>query len=89
MRLFCLSGINITGKNGATAPVFLAMTEEVDALDPTKLYHSEINLFGKRSVERLNIHVLDRMSQKAILDEMETMRRKFRDVAVRDGIMHD
>jgi hypothetical protein len=72
MRLFGCSGINITGKNAATSAVELAKTTERAGLSPFDLYHSEINLFGTRSVKTIPLEQ-DMELSRLLLKEMDLL----------------
>lgn len=47
MRFFNVSGTNITGYNGATSTIWVASNDYPGQLDPTTLYHAEINILGR------------------------------------------
>ncbi|KAI8908374.1 hypothetical protein EDD86DRAFT_191421 [Gorgonomyces haynaldii] len=73
MRLFGCSGININGYNAATSIVDLIQSQE--ELDPSKVYHSEINIFGQKWTVPLTIQVKDEelIKAKQIMDKMDLM----------------
>ncbi|KAJ3295050.1 hypothetical protein HK104_003056 [Borealophlyctis nickersoniae] len=81
MRFMCLSGINISGKNGATAPIHLALTSGPEGLDPTKIYHSEINPLGKKWVVELSSD-RDAEMAKRVRRELDQLYRKFKAASV-------
>lgn len=88
MRFLFISGCNITPYNGATSAVHLATEVSNPAsLDTTKLYHSEISPLGRRSVRLLDLQREDAQAIKAVRKEMDVLWKKFRELAVRDGIM--
>lgn len=80
MRIFLISGINITGYNAATATMFLALEEDPSRLDPLKLYHSEIGVFGNRSVKLLDVEFTeqDRLKTLKVIAEMDGLIKKFK-----------
>ncbi|KAH9268003.1 hypothetical protein BASA84_000469 [Batrachochytrium salamandrivorans] len=87
LRLLGLSGINITGKNGATSTLFLATSENPKSIDSTKVFHSEITRFGHRSVEMLSIDSGDALARQNLLVELEALRSKFHALAVKNGYL--
>ncbi|KAI8912403.1 hypothetical protein BC831DRAFT_490930 [Entophlyctis helioformis] len=89
LRFFGASGINITGRNGATSTVALITSPDAKTLDPTKVYHSEINLLGRKWVVPLTIDQGDAALRRHLVGEMETLRRKFRDLARSEGLLRD
>ncbi|KAL2912090.1 3-keto-steroid reductase [Polyrhizophydium stewartii] len=86
-RICGASGVNITGRNASTSAVYLSTVKNPNALDGTKIYHSEINFFGKRYVRQLSIDHGDPAKRREMLLQLEALRRKFRDLAVSDGII--
>ena len=72
MRLFGCSGINITGENAATSAVELAKTKDRSGQSPFDLYHSEINLFGTRSVKTIPL-AQDMELSRTLLKEMDLL----------------
>ena len=80
MRILCVSGINITGYNAATATVFVALEDDPSRLNPIKLYHSEIGLLGNRSVKILDVELseADGNETREIIVQMDGMIEKFK-----------
>ena len=80
MRLFGCSGINITGENGATSALWVATQPDSSVIDPKILYHSEMSLFGMKSVKEIPIEFsLDDESEATrLLVEIEILRRSFK-----------
>ncbi|KAJ3035091.1 hypothetical protein HDV00_004313 [Rhizophlyctis rosea] len=66
MRLAGLSGINMTGRNGATSSTYLTTVSDPQGLDPRKIYHSEISRFGKTSVALLPMVQDDEMAGRLL-----------------------
>lgn len=82
MRLFGCSGINISGENGATSALWIAAQADPSLIDPKILYHSEISLFGTKSVREIPIEYTkkDRLEANHLLNEIELLRRKFKEI---------
>jgi hypothetical protein len=80
MRVCLISGINITGYNAATATMFLALEDDPSRLDPVKLYHSEIGVFGNRSVKILEVDFdkEDYSKSLKIIADMDSLIEKFK-----------
>ncbi|KAL5036508.1 3-keto-steroid reductase [Batrachochytrium dendrobatidis] len=78
LRCLGMSGINITGKNGATSTLHLITAENPNALDNTKVFHSEISVFGKRSVVLLNIDAGDLLARHQLVEKLEILRNECR-----------
>ncbi|TPX71160.1 hypothetical protein SpCBS45565_g01280 [Spizellomyces sp. 'palustris'] len=88
MRFLFISGCNITPRNGATSAFHLACeVANPTALDPTKLYHADISPLGRRYVRELTLPAEDPKTVRSVRREMDELWRKFRAVAVRDGIL--
>ncbi|KAJ3171000.1 hypothetical protein HDU88_008034 [Geranomyces variabilis] len=89
MRFLAISGCNISPRNGATAPLYLAAeVSDPAALDADVLYHSEISQFGSRSVRRIALP--DQQNPKAyvrIYQEVDNLYRAFRHKAVEGGVL--
>jgi hypothetical protein len=73
MRLLCLSGINITGRNGATSAIYLALHPHPEQLDPTLVYHSEINILGKTWTAPYRISMPTQQSLQKVQAEMDML----------------
>jgi 17beta-estradiol 17-dehydrogenase/3beta-hydroxysteroid 3-dehydrogenase len=79
LRFLGCSGINITGENAATSVVDL-MECSLDQMDPNVLYHSEINVFGKKSTRVIHIEHSEQDLEigKKLVAEMDQLIAKFR-----------
>eukprot|EP00842_Homolaphlyctis_polyrhiza_P006493 jgi/Hompol1/6845/HPOL_001314-RA len=89
LRIFGSSGINISGKNAATSTVTIVTEPNPERFDPAKVHHSEINLFGRRWVAQLDIDQGKPADLAFINGELNAMYRKFREVAILDGVINN
>ncbi|KAI8824215.1 uncharacterized protein EV422DRAFT_519300 [Fimicolochytrium jonesii] len=90
MRLMYISGCNVTPKNGATSAVHLASeVRDPSDLKESILYHSEISPLGHKSVRHLPLEVAadDLTGMKTVRKELDVMYQRFREEALRNGII--
>ena len=88
LRLMGISGINISPKNGASSALFIAFIDNPLGLDHTKVYHSEINRFGRRSVVPLTVHRETDAVYTSLVDAFDYLYRKLRDIAYEEDIIN-
>ncbi|KAJ3154979.1 hypothetical protein HDU86_004498 [Geranomyces michiganensis] len=87
MRFLAISGCNISPRNGATAPLYLAAeVSDPAALDANMLYHSEISPLGSRSVRRIALpEQQDLKAYAHIHKEVHDLYLAFKQKAVEGG----
>ncbi len=59
MRILGCSGVNITGVNGATSAIWLALHEDPKSIDPNVLYHSDITRLGVPWVKEITSEITE------------------------------